>query len=224
MQVKRVRRSALLLWLVLCSVVAAAHAAAYITNRLEYDGHSHVYGIRHGRQLGIAQHQHSVSMLTQFHKEGKAGGRCWRARLGGPKRMRRRKRTDSLMERTGRQFRSSATRPWKKPERLGDCLPRPFICWRRKEAICIAHTNVRVISSRTTASAVGGLLALPCLRQRMVWRRGCRSTGEEESSHSCVTVFKRVVPSLEAAAEEEGATIKAVHGAVASFDGTGRET
>ncbi|KAH8615658.1 hypothetical protein ERJ75_000563000 [Trypanosoma vivax] len=47
---------------------------------------------------------------------------------------------------------------------------------------------------------------------------------EMESSHSCMTVFERVVPSLEAAAEEEGATIKAVHGALASFDGTGRET
>ncbi|KAH8604306.1 hypothetical protein ERJ75_001734100 [Trypanosoma vivax] len=46
---------------------------------------------------------------------------------------------------------------------------------------------------------------------------------EEESSHSCLTVFKRLVPSLEAAAEEEGATIKAVHGAVASFGETGRQ-
>ncbi|KAG8338941.1 hypothetical protein TRVL_10232 [Trypanosoma vivax] len=52
---------------------------------------------------------------------------------------------------------------------------------------------------------------------------GMQKYEEEESSHSCLTVFKRLVPSVEAADKEEGATIKAVHGAVASFDGTGRE-
>ncbi|CCD18110.1 hypothetical protein, conserved in T. vivax [Trypanosoma vivax Y486] len=46
---------------------------------------------------------------------------------------------------------------------------------------------------------------------------------EEESSHSSMTVFERVVPFVEAAAEEEGATIKAVQGAVASFGETGRQ-
>ncbi|KAH8604450.1 hypothetical protein ERJ75_001717100 [Trypanosoma vivax] len=46
---------------------------------------------------------------------------------------------------------------------------------------------------------------------------------EEESNHSCMTVFERVVPFVEAADKEEGATIKAVQGAVASFGETGRQ-
>ncbi|KAH8606399.1 hypothetical protein ERJ75_001515400 [Trypanosoma vivax] len=75
MQVKCVRRCALPLWLVLCSVVAAAHAAAYTTNRMEYDGHSYAYDARHGRQLNTACNiSRYVSALMQFHKERK--GRC----------------------------------------------------------------------------------------------------------------------------------------------------
>ncbi|KAH8618559.1 hypothetical protein ERJ75_000262500 [Trypanosoma vivax] len=46
---------------------------------------------------------------------------------------------------------------------------------------------------------------------------------EDESNHSCVTVFECVVPFVGAAGEEVWLTVDAVHGAVASFDETGRE-
>ncbi|KAH8609288.1 hypothetical protein ERJ75_001218500 [Trypanosoma vivax] len=98
MQVKCVRRSALLLWLVLCSVVAAAHAAACTTNRLEYDGHAYVYDVCHGKKLDTACNvSHYVSMLTQFHKERKGVCLLLENAPEKAKRMRRRKRTGSLM-------------------------------------------------------------------------------------------------------------------------------
>ncbi|KAH8612679.1 hypothetical protein ERJ75_000863800 [Trypanosoma vivax] len=46
---------------------------------------------------------------------------------------------------------------------------------------------------------------------------------EEESNHSCVTVFECVVPFVGAADEEVWLTVDAAHGAVASFDETERE-
>ncbi|KAH8612667.1 hypothetical protein ERJ75_000864400 [Trypanosoma vivax] len=45
----------------------------------------------------------------------------------------------------------------------------------------------------------------------------------EESNHSCMTVFECVVPFVGAADEEVWLTVDAAHGAVASFDETGRE-
>ncbi|KAH8610582.1 hypothetical protein ERJ75_001088600 [Trypanosoma vivax] len=120
---------------------------------------------------------HSVSMLTQFHKERKARWSLLESALGRAE-ADAKKKADGLADGEDRKaIQVECDEAVEETREAGRLLAETIYLLAKEGRICIAHTNVRMISSRTTASAVGGLPALPCLRQRMVWRRGCRSTG-----------------------------------------------
>ncbi|CCD18354.1 hypothetical protein, conserved in T. vivax [Trypanosoma vivax Y486] len=167
---------------------------------------------------------HYVSILTQFHKEGKARWSLLESALGRAE-ADAKKKADGLADGEDRKaIQVECDEAVEETREAGRLLAETiYLLAKEGSDLHCAHKCARDFVEddskcrRRTAS-----LALPAAKNSV--EEGMQKYGEEESSHSCVTVFKRVVPSLEAAAEEEGATIKAVHGAVASFDGTGRET
>ncbi|CCD18056.1 hypothetical protein, conserved in T. vivax [Trypanosoma vivax Y486] len=225
MQVKCALRSALLLGLVLCSFVDATRPHNALDHRMKYNGHAYVYDVHHGKQLDIACNiSHYVSTLMQFHKERK--GNC------------------SGLEGVLREAEADAK---KKADGLADEEDRKAIQVKHNKAVEESGEARKLLTGTIYLLAVEENdlhYARKCARDFIKDDKKCFKMNasldvlaakngvkegmqkyEEmvESNYSCMTVFKRVIPSVEAAEKEVLLTVKAVQGAVASFDETGRE-
>ncbi|KAH8608581.1 hypothetical protein ERJ75_001293900 [Trypanosoma vivax] len=168
---------------------------------------------------------HSVSMLTQFRKEGKGRWSLLESALGRAE-ADAKKKADGLADGEDRKaIQVECDEAVEETREAGRLLAETIYLLAKEgsDLHCARKCARDFIEDDSKCRRRTASLALPAAKNGV--EEGMQEYGEEEeSSHSCMTVFKRLVPSLEAAAEEEGAAIKVVHGAVASFDGTGRET
>ncbi|CCD19062.1 hypothetical protein, conserved in T. vivax [Trypanosoma vivax Y486] len=181
-------------------VVAAARAAC-TTNRLEYDGHAYAYDVRHGRQLDTACNtSHYVSTLAQFHKERKA--RCSLLESAPEKAERRgeERRADGLADVEDRKTiqvkRDMAVEGFRE---AGSLLAWTIYLPKEESDLHCAHECARDFVEDDKCHRRTASLDLPAAKNGV--KEGTHKHEVVESSHSCMAVFGRVIPCVEAAGE-----------------------
>ncbi|CCD20726.1 hypothetical protein, conserved in T. vivax, partial [Trypanosoma vivax Y486] len=225
MQVKSLRRSTLLLGLVLCCVGAAVHAHDVMKHRMVYDGHSNVYYVRHGKQLDIACNvSHYVSTLSSIQYAWKNNYSSLKSALENAE-ADAKKKADGLTAEEMKSIqikRDKAVEQSRKARKdMDDKYP---LLSDVHNSIYYAELCLKkFIENYLKCFHKVARLDLPAAENGMKeWMQ--KYEKEVESNHSCMDKFRNVISSVTTMREKVEPTFKSAQTVLASFNETVQET